>query len=236
MILFDRQTYFNAVRASLFNGSLTQQQVDGQEFKLAAYEAKPFSADLRHLAYAFATSFHETARKMWPIEEYGKGKDRPYGKQDPETKQTYYGRGDVQLTWRENYARATRKLDLTGGTDDLEWHAERALDPTLSAEIMYSGMSEGWFTGKKLSDFFNETKNDPVGARIIINNDVAKMGKQIAGYHDKFLAALDAAQRFEPVVEPPVAFETVDIAIITTPGVTVSVTLNGQVVLSSIAD
>ena len=153
MILFDRQTYFDAVRASLFKGSMTQQQVDGQEFKLAAYEAKPFSADLRHLAYAFATSYHETAKKMWPIEEYGKGKDRPYGKQDPETKQTYYGRGDVQLTWRENYARATRKMDLTGGTDDLEWHAERALDPTLSAEIMYSGMSEGWFTGKKLSDF-----------------------------------------------------------------------------------
>lgn len=191
---FDRDKYFDAVRASLFNGSLSQQQVDGQNFKLSAWEANPRSPDLRHLSYAFATSFHETAKKMWPIEEYGKGNGKPYGKTDPETGQKYFGRGDVQLTWRDNYARATKKLELTGGTDDLEWHAARALDPTLSAEIMYSGMEEGWFTGKKLDDFFSETKNDPVGARIIINNDVSTMGKKIAGYHEKFLSALKASE------------------------------------------
>ena len=81
---------------------------------------------------------------MWPIEEYGKGKGHPYGEQDPTTKQTYYGRGFVQLTWRDNYAKATKKLGLTGA-NDLEWHAAQALDPIIASDIMYAGMIEGWF-------------------------------------------------------------------------------------------
>lgn len=187
---FDRDIFFNSIRASLFPKGMTQQQVDGMSFKLAAYEANPLSSDLRHLAYPFATSYHETARTMWPIEEIGKGKGKKYGIKDKETQQVYYGRGDVQLTWRDNYRYATQELGLTGSDDDLEWHAERALDPTISANVMYHGMEGGWFTGKALDDFFNSTKNDPTGARIIINNDVKTMGSRLAGYHEKFLAAL----------------------------------------------
>jgi len=36
--------------------------------------------------------------EMQPIEEYGKGKGMKYGSPDPETGQTYYGRGFVQTT------------------------------------------------------------------------------------------------------------------------------------------
>ena len=187
---FDRTKFFDSIRASLFPKGMSQQQVDGMNFKLAAYEASPLSSDLRHLAYPFATSYHETAKTMWPIEEYGKGKGKKYGAVDKETGHAYYGRGDVQLTWRENYRNASRELDLTGGTDDLEWHAERALDPTISANVMYHGMEGGWFTGKALDDFFSATKNDPTGARIIINNDVKTNGARVAGYHEKFLEAL----------------------------------------------
>jgi hypothetical protein len=191
---FDRTKFFDSIRKSLFPKGLTQQQVDGMSFKLAAYEANPLSTDLRHLAYPFATSYHETAKTMWPIEEIGKGNGKKYGVKDKETGQIYYGRGDVQLTWRENYRNASKELDLTGGTDDLEWHAERALDPTISANVMYHGMEGGWFTGKALDDFFNATKNDPVGARIIINNDVKTMGAKIAKYHEKFLMALQSSE------------------------------------------
>ena len=66
---------------------------------------------------------------MQPIEEYGKGSTAAYGQPDPETGQTYYGRGFVQLTWRDNYARADQELDI-GKDTGCEWHAERRLKTT----------------------------------------------------------------------------------------------------------
>jgi hypothetical protein len=108
--LFDRDVFFGAVRGSLFHGSMTQRQVDGMNAILDAWEENPRSDDLRWLAYPLATTAHETGFAMWPIEEYGRGEGMSYGQQDPETGQTYYGRGFVQLTWRENYARADKEL------------------------------------------------------------------------------------------------------------------------------
>lgn len=199
---FDRQVYFDTVREPLFGGALDQGQVDGQEYILGMWEDHPNARklDLHWLAYCLATAFHETAATMLPIEEYGKGAGHPYGEQDPETKQTYYGRGFVQLTWRENYARASDELELEG-PDDLEWHAERALDPEIAARTMFHGMHQGWFTGKKLGDFFNNTVIDPVGARAIVNNDVEKNGDLIAGYFWDFLEAIDMASLTPPRLE-----------------------------------
>lgn len=216
MVAFNRDVFFDSVRASLFNGKLTQQQVDGMSFKLAVWEDHPYSDDLRWLAYPFATSYHETSATMWPIEEYQHGAGMSYGVPDPETGETYYGRGDVQLTWRDNYAKATEKLGLTGD-DDLEWHAERALDPSISADVMYIGMVEGWFRassdGKRqtLERYFNASKDDSYGAREIINGDKSKVpswsngvsiGNLIKGYHSKFLTALQAAASVAPSPEP----------------------------------
>lgn len=209
---FDRKTYFDCVRQKPFGGSMNQDQVDGQDALLRRWELKPTSDDMRFFAYMLATTFHETAKTMQPIEEYGKGSGKQYGKKDPETGQTYYGRGFVQLTWRDNYARATQKLYLTGGPDDLEWHAARALDLEIAADVMFRGMTEGWFTGKKLGQYFSETKNDPVNARAIINADVSTMGKKVAGYHGSFLAALEQSWSVpapEPEPEPESETETV---------------------------
>lgn len=229
---FNREIFFDSVRGSLFNGSLTQQQVDGMNYKLSVWEDHPYSTDLRWLSYPLATSKHETASTMWPIEEYGKGKGMSYGVKDPETGQTYYGRGDVQLTWRDNYTRADRELGFSGA-DSLEWHADRALDPAVSADVMYKGMVEGWFRqGRYLAKYFNATTDDAFGARDIINGDMnkvpswsngVKIGTLIAGYHDKFLAALKAAQVVEPVPVP----ETVEIALTVPAGLNVVVTVNG---------
>lgn len=153
--------------------------------------------DARWLAYMLSTSFHETAQHMWPIEEYGKGEGHSYGEPDPETGQTYYGRGFVQLTWRDNYARATDILGLEGDRD-IEQHADRALDCLIATRVMFQGMQDGWFTGKKLGNYFNDKADDPVNARQIINgNDQDDL---IAGYHEKFLDALDASYAVkEPV-------------------------------------
>src|SRR4051794_28194747 len=98
---------------------------------LDTWKDAPPSDDLRWLAYALATTFHETAATMLPIAEYGYGAGRPYGVSDFETDQTYYGRGFVQLTWRDNYARADRELDLFAD-GSLEWHADNALEPPIA--------------------------------------------------------------------------------------------------------
>src|SRR4029077_13530241 len=82
--MFDRTAYFDQVRASLFAGVLSQQQVDGQNDIIDVWETLPerfpyLKLDLRWLAYMLATTYHETSQEMWPIEEYGKGAGAAYG-------------------------------------------------------------------------------------------------------------------------------------------------------------
>jgi putative chitinase len=215
MIKLDRDIYFDSIRESLF-GSMDQRQVDGQNFILDAWEThvspNPLVNDLRWLSYFLATAYHETAQEMWPIEEYGKGQGHPYGERDPETGQIYYGRGFVMTTWRDNYKRADTEFGWEG-EDSCEWHAELQLDPTVSAQTGFRGMVDGWFrSGEYLNKYFNDTADNPYGAREIINGDKhivpswsngVSIGKLIEGYHDKFLEALEAAAIEEtPKPEP----------------------------------
>jgi predicted chitinase len=98
----------------------------------------------------------------------------------------FYGRGYVQLTWRANYAKMGEAfgLDLTANSAA----ADQVLQAELAAKIMFKGMEEGSFTGKKLSDFFNATTENWKNARRIINgNDCDEM---IAVYAKKFYAAI----------------------------------------------
>ena len=57
----------------MFNGLETYHQVDGMNYILDTWEDAPPSDDLRWLAYALATTYHETAATMLPIAEYGYG-------------------------------------------------------------------------------------------------------------------------------------------------------------------
>jgi len=214
MINFDRDIFFDKVKSDPFDGSLNQDQVDGMNAILEAWEDEPRSDDLRWLAYALATTAHETGMEMMPIEEYGKGEGMEYGQVDEETGQTYYGRGYVQTTWRENYARADKELGLMHDLS-CEWHAENQLDPGIAAETMFQGMVEGWFRSDEegrqtLERYFNESTDDPYGAREIINGDKSKVpswsggtsiGNLIKGYHQDFLAALQAARTEKPEEE-----------------------------------
>lgn len=187
---FNPEKFFPSVRISLFDGRLTQSQVDGINFILSEWEKNWQERDLRCLAYALATTFHETARTMQPIEEFGKGSNYPYGKRRKMTgepysdySEIYYGRGFVQLTWYENYQKAGEKL----GYDFLS-DPSLVMVPDVAAEILLRGMFEGWFTGRKLSSFFTSEKTDWVGARTIINGtDKAAM---IGDYAKKFYSAL----------------------------------------------
>ena len=174
--------FFDKIRP-LFGGKMNQSQVDGINF---LYDNIVVSEiiDKRMAAYIFATVFHETAKTMQPIEEIGKGKNKEYGKPDPVTGHTYYGRGYVQLTWKYNYDCASRELEY-----DFVNNPDAVMQPDNAVVIMVKGMSQGWFTGKKLSDYFN-LKTDFVGARKIINGtDKAEV---IGGYAKSFYDALNS--------------------------------------------
>ena len=205
--MIDRQIFFDSVRPKPFGGKLSQSQVDGMGYILDAYEMGYADWDLRWLAYAFATTFHETSKEMQPISEYGKGSGAAYGKPDPTTGQCYYGRGYVQLTWDTNYKRADNELGLVGD-DSCYVNADNQLRGNIAAPTMFLGMSQGWFRTAKdgsketLQKYFNDTRDDPFGAREIINGDKNKVpswsggvsiGNLIANYHHAFLAALNAA-------------------------------------------
>jgi predicted chitinase len=128
-----------------------------------------------------ATTHHETAFTIQPVTEYGSIK---YLKAKPYY--PYVGRGYCQLTWDYNYTKAGKATD-----EDLLNFPETALNADVACTVMYEGMTYGWFTGKKLSDYFNETRDDPVNARRIING--LDRAKKIATYHKQYLHAIRSA-------------------------------------------
>jgi len=225
MILFDRKTYFDLVRDSLFAGKMGQGQVDGQEFILDTWEDTHPDWDVRHLAYSLATTIHETASTMLPIEEYGKGKGQPYGVPDPVTGEAYYGRGFVQLTWKSNYTSMTPIVDplFPSQPIDLAKSPAQALEAHIAAAVMFEGMQRGSFrSGHTYARYFDSDTNDPYGAREIINGDKTRIpdwsngvsiGKLIAGYHERFLEALQLAQSAVVLPDPAPAVMTIEIIV-----------------------
>lgn len=183
--------FFASVKNTLFGGRLTQSQVDGMESILNAdWEKK------RYLAYALATVYHECDKTMQPIIEkgtiayfnkYNAGTKlgKTLGNTEPGDGFKYRGRGFVQITGRANYAKAGKKLGI-----DLINKPEQALDLIIATKILHDGMMAGWFTGRKLPDYFTDEKSDYYNARRIINGtDQAEL---IAGYAKAFNLALTA--------------------------------------------
>src|SRR5919202_2030954 len=152
-------------------GRLSAKQRDGLSSLITAINGDLDVTDLRWAAYMLATVKHECANTWEPIEEYGKGAGRPYGK-PVEVKDaagnkytnTYYGRGYVQLTWKDNYAKLGQEL---GMGDELLIHPEKALQRDTAYAIMSYGMRKGSFTGKALGDYIKDVTCDYMNARRI---------------------------------------------------------------------
>lgn len=172
-------------------GSLTSKQVEGFEAIFDMF-MKLGLVDLRFLAYILATIWHETDKTMQPIEEYGKGKGRDYSKRLRYNRKIYthtynifYGRGLTQNTWIDVYEKLT-KLNKNGW--DFVNKPELLLTMGPSVWATFYAMQSGLYTGRKLSQYFNLTSNDPVGARAIING--SDRAYQIAEYYHKFLNSI----------------------------------------------
>lgn len=138
--------------------------------------------DLRMVAYILATVQWETARTFLSIDEFGKGKGKPYGIPHPKTGKIYYGRGFIQITWHDNYNRFNTILKQSGFNNlDLVNKPEQTNNPDIAAFILVYGMKKGRFTGRRLADYFTDTTDDWFNARRIVNGtDKAVIIKDIA--------------------------------------------------------
>ena len=192
--MINRTNFYISIKLNLFKTELTPKQIEGMDAILTYWENNGFH-DGRHLAYVFATAAWETDKTMQPIEEYGKGKTRPYGRKQKYSGEKYttpdkiyFGRGHTQNTWFEIYEKLTKLAKKQGKDWDFLNNPELLLQMEQSVWATFTAMGTGLYTGKKLSDYFNDTKEDPINARRIINSlDKAEL---IAGYYYKFLNAI----------------------------------------------
>lgn len=198
---FNRKKFFDGYRKAF--GPLNDSLVESLDVLLDQIECDDrfkvigdFKTPRRQLAYCLATFKWETAHTMRPIKEYG-GNDyfnRRYG---PQTKvgkvlgntksgdgAKYPGRGFVQLTGKNNYIKAGKYCNI-----DLVNNPEKACDAKIAYKIAIVGMLEGWFTGKKLSDYFKDGEIPKwESARRIINGvDKAAKIASIAQQFDEIL-------------------------------------------------
>jgi putative chitinase len=174
--MIDRHKLFDTTRANLF-GVITQSQVDGINDIVTEWEAVN-NQDYRQLAYVLGTVYHESAATMQPVKEHG---GEAYLK--AKAYYPYYGRDLVQTTWLRNY----EKVKEFSGIDVVTYPDLIGKMP-LAAKVAVYFMNKGYFTGKKLSHFFNDTTEDWYHARRIINGlDKADL---VASYGKKFYDGL----------------------------------------------
>jgi predicted chitinase len=216
----DRKVFFDRVRKAPFSGSMTLGQVEGMNAILDEWERQKLK-DLRWLAYMMATAFHETATTMQPVIETRQPKEATNPSVDtaiarlerawaagkmPWVKTAYWrkdahgqswlGRGLPQVTHEYNYARAEKETGIPFTRDP-----SLMLIMANAVPVMFSGMIKGWFTGRKLSDYFGGAKADSFNARRIIN--ATQKAAVVADHYNDFHGALIAASDTNPRIPPP---------------------------------
>ena len=194
--------FFDKLRAGIMGPKLDDDEVSGTTAIIEAMAGLPTS----WAAYALATAYHETAHTMQPIKEFGGNKyffrmydpqgERPTlakrnGNIYPGDGVKYCGRGYVQLTWRTNYERAGKLLNI-----DLLGNPDLAMSKDIAALILRYGMKTGWFTGKAFVNYLPAdgaaTRAQFQAARRIING--VDKSDLIAGYALAFQTALNAGE------------------------------------------
>jgi peptidoglycan hydrolase-like protein with peptidoglycan-binding domain len=130
------------------------------------------------VAYVLATVKWETAGTFAPVREAfwlsedWRRANLPYF--------PFYGRGFVQLTWQNNYARYGQLLGI-----DLVGRPDLALDATTALFVLVHGFKTGTFTGRSITDFIDAQRTDFIGARRCINGtdhaaDIATLAEAFA--------------------------------------------------------
>ena len=151
--------------------------------------------NLNQVAYALATFKWETANTFAPIHELGApsyfdkyNAGTPIGQRLGNTQPgdgfLFRGRGYVQITGRNNYAKFSSHVG-----EDLVSNPDLALRPDVAYKIAAMGMKNGMFTGRALKDFLPTGKPpDFFNARTIINGH--DHAADIAAIAQKFVTML----------------------------------------------
>ena len=138
------------------------------------------------IAYVLATVQHETCDTFKPVREafyISDDFDRAEAWRRSHLRYyPYYGRGYVQLTWKDNYRKYSEILGI-----DLVNHPDLAMEPPTALFILVHGFKHGAFTGKKITDYINSQGANFFKARQCING--FDKAKEIAALAKKFLAA-----------------------------------------------
>ena len=194
----NRKAFYAALRQSgLFGSSLSQKQVQGIEGILDAFVSHG-DCRTKTLAYALATAFHETAFQMVPVRETLAEDDATarqrlsrarYAQPEPPYGHCYYGRGQVQLTWKRNYERSSDDAGI-----DLVRFPDKALDPVIGARILIRGLLDGRWNPDEIgiAHFLpDEGADDLKNARRTVN--LTDKWDLIAGHYHAFLSAIESA-------------------------------------------
>lgn len=201
------KSFFDGVRSEF--KKLTPAQVDGLTRIVEACRLHKLSRP--DTAYVLATIQHETAGWMEPIREgarrfgrnytdaqarravaaiHGKGIIRVnYALPDGPYRQSYYGRGLVQITWLDNYRKFGKLLGIP-----LEENPDLALEWQHSLDIAILGMKQGLFTKYSLAEVPDDMSKPAFDNtdRLIINGDARKNGPEIARIAGVYWHALEA--------------------------------------------
>jgi predicted chitinase len=206
----NNEKLFASLRRTLFKRGFNQGQVDGINGILVAMD-QVGDNDKDTLAYALATAYHETGKRMVPVREGFATSDvgarravnnlakkrgpksavAKYAKPTGPYGHVYYGRGHVQLTWEENYTKASKIAGV-----DLVKYPDKMLDPTISARVLIHGLVTGqWGGGKGIGEYegeddFLDTTEATKVRKTVNGTDKAAL---IAGYHKAFYEALTEA-------------------------------------------
>lgn len=133
------------------------------------------------VAYVLATAQWETNQTFEPVREaYWLSED--WRKQNLRY-YPFYGRGYVQLTWKNNYEKYSHLLDV-----DMVADPDIAMQPEIAVFILVHGFKTGTFTGRKISDYIDASKSNFIAARRCING--TDRAHEIADLAGKFLAEL----------------------------------------------
>ena len=130
------------------------------------------------IAYVLATTQWETAQTFEPVKEaYWLSED---WRRNNLRYYPYYGRGYVQLTWKNNYEAYSRILGI-----DLVNNRDLALDPNVALFVLVHGFKTGTFTERKITDYIDSSKTDFINARRCING--TDKAHEIADLAQKYL-------------------------------------------------
>ena len=211
---FNKFTFFNDYKGRF--GLLKQTEVNGLDFLLDEIEADKEFTILRQVAYLLATVKGETGVFQPVAEKRANPKKQPalFKQQQRYFPSGFFGRGYVQLTFKENYQMAGQKLagtvievqnkdgskrQLTIDKNTFVNEPALVMQPTASYQILARGMREGWFRKRKnkvpfkLSDFIKEgSPPDYQGARNIVNHP-SSFADKFAGFAEKFELILRAS-------------------------------------------